>query len=94
MTPYERKEFNADFIAWLIVVVIFVFILIVYQTAYSYANQSTSTDYLPEQIRMLGLGCPACHLVKQPPSECGEFVDTAWLWLECTAMEHRYPNEH
>jgi len=91
MTPYERKEFNADFIAWLIVVVIFVFILIVYQTTYSYANQSTS-NYLPEQVRMLGR-CPDCHLVKQPPSECGEFVDTAWLWLECTAMEHRYPNE-
>ncbi len=93
MTPKERDEWWADLIACTITGLLLVFVLIVHKVAFSYSNQSTSTDYLPEQVRMLGLGCPACHLVKQPPSECGEFVDTTWLWLECTAMEHRYPNE-
>lgn len=36
--------------------------------------------------------CPACHLEKQPPDECGEF--TGWLWEECQDLVHRYPNEN
>jgi len=34
--------------------------------------------------------CPDCHLVKQPPNECGEF--TGWLWEECVDLVHRYPD--
>ena len=39
------------------------------------------------------LKCPDCHLVKQPPDECGEFTHTAWLWIECQDLVHRYPDE-
>lgn len=35
--------------------------------------------------------CPACHLVKRPPDECGDF--TGWAWEECQDLVHRYPNE-
>lgn len=36
--------------------------------------------------------CPACHLIKQPPSECDYSAQT-WAWLECTRLENLYPNE-
>lgn len=45
--------------------------------------------YTPDKLAMLAM-CPACHLEKQPPDECGEF--TGWLWEECQDMVYRYPD--
>ena len=68
-----------------------VFVLIVHKVAFSHANQSTTKDYLPETVRMLGK-CPDCHLEKRPRSECDPNVQS-WAWLECTRLEYLYPNE-
>lgn len=91
MTPDEKQTWYVELIVCTVTGLLTLFVLLVHFTGYVYANQSTTKEYLPEQIRMLGLGCPACHLVKQPPNECGEF--TGWLWEECVDLVHRYPDE-
>lgn len=91
MTPHEREEWWADLIACTVAGLLLVFVLIVHKVAFSHSNQST-TEYLPERVRMLGR-CPDCHLVKQPPSECGHETQS-WAWQECTLVEYLNRNEN
>jgi len=93
MTPDEKQTWYVELIVCMVTGLLTLFVLLVHFTGFVYANQSTS-NHLPEQMRMLGLGCPACHLVKQPPSECGHETQ-AWAWNECVLIEylHRYPDE-
>ena len=78
---------------WIVGSVLIIFAYMVFEfvgAIYSYANQEPKVVTMPEQVRLL-VRCPACHLEKQPPNECGEF--TGWLWEECVDLVHRYPNE-
>ncbi len=34
--------------------------------------------------------CPACHLVKRPPSECSHETQS-WAWNECVLIEYLNP---
>ena len=81
---------------WIVGSVLIIFAYMVFEfvsAIYSYANQEPKVVAMSEKVRLLGR-CPACHLVKQPPSECGHETQ-AWAWNECVLMEylHRYPNE-
>jgi len=89
MTPDEKSEWWADLIACTVAGLLVLFVLLVHKEAFTFSNQPTPKEYLPEQIRMLGK-CPVCHLVKQPADECGEFK--GWLWEECQDVVHRYPD--
>ena len=92
MTPKERDAWWADMIACTVAGLLLIFVLIVHKVAFSHANQSTTKDYLPEKVRMLSLGCPACHLEKRPRSECDSQAQT-WAYLECTLVEYLNANE-
>jgi len=71
-----------------------VFILIalgVFIPACSHGQRVEPKQYLPEKVRML-MVCQNCHLEKRPRSECDSQAQT-WAWLECTRLEHLYPDE-
>lgn len=76
---------------WIIgsVVIIFGYMAWVVVDAFrSYAQQRPQEASVSKYYHFTR--CPACHLEKQPPDECGEF--TGWLWEECQDLVHRYPD--